>query len=139
MGKDNRAHTILLQHTAPFGERFRHRFLEPLTIFRTTIVMLGFVLHGLRSLGRKWIVRIERVPQQRVIGQGSFEPDQEEVGEIGIGYCVVIGRVGEPNVGGLVGERVVGGVGGLDLTGGGARPSAHYAGNPVESALVSTG
>ena len=35
----------------PSGEGFRHRLLEPRAVLRTTIFMLGLVLHRLASLG----------------------------------------------------------------------------------------
>ena len=40
---------------------------------------------------------IERVPKQRVVGNRAFEPDEKEVGEIRIGYRVVVGWIGEPD------------------------------------------
>ena len=117
VSKDYRADAILVQYPPAFGEGFRHRLLEPLAILWSAVDLLGFVLHSLGPLRREPVVWIEGIVQHRIVGQCALEPDEEEVGEIGIGYCIVVGRVSEPDSGGLIRQGVAGGIGGLSLPG----------------------
>ena len=51
-----------------------------------------------------------------MIRQCTLEPDEEEIGEVRIGDRVVVGWIGEPDIGGFVGQGTGCGIGGLNLS-----------------------
>ncbi len=104
--EDDRTNSIFVQHPPTFCECASHHLLKPLAILGPTFDLLGLVLHRLGRLGRERISWIERVTQQRVVGQRALEPDQKEIGKIGVGNGVVVRRIREPGTGGLVGKWV---------------------------------
>ena len=97
MGEHDRTDPIVGQDAPPFGESLRHGFFKPFAVFSAPLWLLRFVLNRLALLGRERIAGIERVLQQGLAGQNAFQPDQEEVGEVGVRNCVVVGRVCEPD------------------------------------------
>jgi hypothetical protein len=79
MREDDRTNTIIPQHATPFGEGLCHNLLEESAIFWTTVPLLGFILHSLVHFRGQWIMRLERVAQQRILWQNSLEPHVEKV------------------------------------------------------------
>ena len=102
VGEDDAADAVFAQDAPAFGERLGHRLLEERAVLGPAVDVLRLVLHSFASLRRERVRRIERVAQERMAGQRALQPDEEEVGQVGVGNRVVVRRVGEPDVRGLV-------------------------------------
>jgi len=101
------------------------------------LIFVHELSHGLLVKAQGLKLKATGLLMLGLIPLGAFvEPDEKEVGEVCIGNRVVVGRVGEPDAGGLIGQGMVGGVGGLCLAGAGFGPGFDDLGDPVECAGV---
>ena len=98
VGEDDAADAISCRTRAPLGERLApsppRRTLDPWA----PIARVSVSSCTPRALRRQQIRRIEGISEQRMFGQRSLEPDEEEVGEVGVGNRVVVRRIGEPDM-----------------------------------------
>ena len=108
------AYAVVTQHAPSLGECFCHLHLEERSILRQPFELLCLVLYDLANLRRERVARVPSVAQW-MPRQGALEPDEEEIREVRVGHCIVVGRVGEPERCGVRRQGMVRGVSRLDL------------------------
>ena len=100
-----------MQDAAAFGEGSCHRLLEPGSVLRPAFIRVSFRPVLLReSWATAGLAASNGSRSKGWSGNTRLSQTRKKVGEVGIGNRIVVGRVGEPDPGGLVGEWVVGGV-----------------------------
>src|ERR1017187_2025987 len=87
MRKHNTSDAIIIQNAPTSSERFGHGSLEEVPILDLAIKGLGFIPNSLQTTVVKPL---------STYSQGSARPAVKEICQIGIGNCVVIGRVSKP-------------------------------------------